>query len=350
VALVLAGITVGLVVGEIGLRVRARALTRTSNFLLAVADNYDPVLGWVPQGPSDAEGPAARRIAVYDGIEATLLPGGIRDNGNAPVPERPLVLATGDSYTFGDEVGDSETYPAHLERLLGCRVVNGGVQAYGFDQSVLRAEQLSAEYEPSLIIVGLIPDDIYRCEHGVRGAAKPYFDVEDDEFVLRHSPVPPPAELDMTWAQRWLGHSLVAHHCMLMLHGEEWLLRSVVHGDGGSVAGLLINRLDRFSEQTGIPVIVLVEYSRFDLGSILDRPLAGSPRSLGDLIRVSRDRVHVLDLMNLEPSPAQLHAGLTTRDLHLEGHLSPEGNRRVAERLRDLIVQEGLLEVDAGPR
>ncbi|MBC8444943.1 MAG: hypothetical protein H8D77_02350, partial [Chloroflexi bacterium] len=39
--------------------------------------------------------------------------------------------------------------------------------AYSFDQSVLRAELLSARYEPSLIVVGLIPDDIHRCEYDI---------------------------------------------------------------------------------------------------------------------------------------------------------------------------------------
>ena len=67
---------------------------------------------------------------------------GTRCNGNTPPPvERPLTLAVGDSFVFGDDVGDADSWPAILERLTGRRVINGGVPAFGLDQTVLRSEQ-----------------------------------------------------------------------------------------------------------------------------------------------------------------------------------------------------------------
>src|SRR5262249_3918896 len=81
--------------------------------------------------------------------------------GDAPgVP----ILAAGDSYTYGEEVGDNETWPAQLQRLTNQRVLNAGASGYGFDQSVLRAEQIAAAQRLSAIVVGFIADDVRRTE------------------------------------------------------------------------------------------------------------------------------------------------------------------------------------------
>jgi hypothetical protein len=42
---------------------------------------------------------------------------------------------------------------------MGRRVLNGGVTGYGFDQMVLRAEQLIAAHKPSVVIASFIADD-----------------------------------------------------------------------------------------------------------------------------------------------------------------------------------------------
>ena len=57
-----------------------------------------------------------------------------------------------------------ETWPAVLQQLTGRRVLNGGMTGYGFDQIVLRAEQLVAVHRPSTVIVGFIANDIWRTE------------------------------------------------------------------------------------------------------------------------------------------------------------------------------------------
>ena len=53
-----------------------------------------------------------------------------------------LLLATGDSFTYGAEAADADTWPARLQGLLHLRVANGGVPGYGLDQIVLRSERL----------------------------------------------------------------------------------------------------------------------------------------------------------------------------------------------------------------
>src|SRR5262249_22979533 len=74
----------------------------------------DPVLGWTPRPGFSGVDPAGHVRLTFDGR-------GLRVHhamsAHRPGPRPILVL--GDSYTMGDEVGDDETFPAHLEAALG---------------------------------------------------------------------------------------------------------------------------------------------------------------------------------------------------------------------------------------
>ena len=99
--------------------------------------------------------------------------------GGGTTPDGSVILAVGDSFTFGDEVKDDETWPAHLQQLLGRRVLNAGVSGYGFDQIVLRAEKDRAG--PASV------DDrrqLHRRRHRAHRDAPP---VERREALLRHA-------------------------------------------------------------------------------------------------------------------------------------------------------------------
>ena len=86
---------------------------------------------------------------------------GLRFSGERPVSSERPILTVGDSYTYGDEVRDEEAWPAQLQRIMGRPVLNGGVTGYGFDQTVLRAEQLVDRHNPSVVIVGFITHTIF---------------------------------------------------------------------------------------------------------------------------------------------------------------------------------------------
>ena len=83
--------------------------------------------------------------------------GGVRVNTNfAPTSTNGAILAVGDSFVFGDQVSDGETWPAILEKRLNRRVVNGGVSNYGAAQAVLRAEQLLKAEPYTLVILSIL--------------------------------------------------------------------------------------------------------------------------------------------------------------------------------------------------
>src|SRR6185503_17592569 len=118
---------VSLAMLEIGLRaVDGIPLFTTSNFIQQRIDvlvaqtlnQYDPVLGWVLKPD----------LALYCCDKASFHTGEFGVRMNAPGASwvaRNSILAVGDSFTAGSDVGDAYTWPAHLERLLKKPVVNG---------------------------------------------------------------------------------------------------------------------------------------------------------------------------------------------------------------------------------
>ena len=72
-----------------------------------------------------------------------------------PRPEKGVftrlcAAAFGDSFTYGDEVGDDETWPHYLAVATQCEVRNFGYSAYGADHAVLRDEE---ERPPSRVVL-----------------------------------------------------------------------------------------------------------------------------------------------------------------------------------------------------
>jgi hypothetical protein len=338
---------VGLLILEAGARLaRGRRLVSLSNYLIEDIDllrsaypvQFDAELGWIPRV-------GARGSKNHWGTRVTITDEGLRSNGDGPSPPpspRPLVLAVGDSFTFGDEVSDSETWPAQLEALLGRRVLNAGVFGYGLDQIVLRAEALIPKTRPDLVVVGLFTEDISRCELAMRtGINKPYFELADDGLVLKNRPVSAPtASLrDPGWARRLLGHSFLVHKLMTRLMPEAWLMgtgfrgvrRAHTHGD--EVGRRLIRRLARVSRDSGCHVLI-VSFYPFPLAPESGRPL----RPLLDCARA--EGLAVLDLWGplrgrLDQESSNL--SIVFNRQREDSHLSPAGNRFVAERVREYL-------------
>ncbi len=115
-----------------------------------VADR-DPVLGW----PSEAW-LAERADARHSRISPA----------NAALGEaaRPCISVYGDSFAYGDEVGDEAAWANVLADRLGCRVNNFGVGGYGADQAVMRLEKHLAEGRElgGTLILTLYPDNLNR--------------------------------------------------------------------------------------------------------------------------------------------------------------------------------------------
>ncbi|CAN5443474.1 hypothetical protein BH10PSE6_BH10PSE6_53990 [soil metagenome] len=213
---------------------------------------YDPLLGYVQRaGHADA-------LMAFDENGFRRMPPPPADATNGPP-----ILATGDSYTQGDEVGNEQTWPAQLQGLLRRKTINAGVAAYGFDQIVLRTEQLVPRVKPSLVVLGFIADDVRRAEMSrTWGTEKPYFTPKGDSIELRNVPVPPspqPGDTLDFW-QRAFGWSVLLD-TVLIHQGQqyEWITdhhRATPPGTGLRLACPLMRRLAAL----GVPTLVVAQY------------------------------------------------------------------------------------------
>jgi hypothetical protein len=288
---------------------------------------YDPELGWLPKSSNQW------------GEAITILKEGIRSNGRGELWDGTgnPILAVGDSYTFGDQVADTETWPAQLEKLSGRRVLNAGIDGYGVDQIFLRAQRLLNQYQFSTVIFSFVPDDIRRSQMSVMFATtKPYFDFRDGQLTLENVPVPPTflpeRENPLLIA---LEHSRLVHAVMKRLFPEWWLRapseRQVEDQDTGiKVACALLHRLEGVTKSRGSKLIVLAQHGETE--SAWESMAAKSV--LGCL---SDPATHVLDL---KPTLSEMKAKDPSRHHRLYNpflHMSAEGNEFVARQILPIL-------------
>lgn len=292
---------------------------------------HDPRLGYVPAPGASLRDPHWGTVH----IDAR----GLRENGGAPPPPGRTILAVGDSFTFGDQVNDRETWPAALERRLGMRVANGGVFGYGFDQIVLRAEALLPELSPDALVVSVIPDDVQRTEFSYRFAHKPYFERVDGALALRNQPVPdpdtpPPGE--NAW-RRALRRSFLAEFVLHRLDPMGWLVSGGVrvHRDGAAIARALVERLAAQAASGGHRLLLVAAWHPGTRRELLD-PVRERAGELG---------IEVLELEPLLQRDIEAHAGDWSHLFYVaEGvrglqpaHMTPFGNGVVADAIAERL-------------
>jgi len=334
-----------LLCGEFLVRLKRHSLFDTSNvrerYLKDIAGrapaSHDPLLGYVPRPGSTLR---------YDGRAITVNAQTLRTNGDIPAGRGGLILAVGDSFTWGDGVSDNETWPACLQATLSRPVVNGGVFGYGFDQTVLRAEKLVPLLRPQLLLASLIPSDVYRCGLSYRNVWKPYFDIQNSSLVLKNVPVPASQRKD---PQRWLfdclGYSHLADYTFRALASQWWFessLRQVAHARHEQVASLLVDRLAQLARASHCGLILVIQAER----SI---PTPGDTMILPVIRRAQELGVPMIDLMPLTYSLFQGSPELEGAFWH-KSHMSKAGNAWVAKAIATRLVDMEPLFKDGGKR
>ncbi len=299
---------------------------------------YNSNLGYIPKpGTAGVSNPWATFV--------TILEHGIRSNGgNEEVHNArdAIILAVGDSFTFGDNVSDHETWPAYLDTLVKEKVINGGVFGYGLDQTVLRAEELASIFTVQILVVSFIPADINRTQFSMRtGVSKPYFVMDDGQLVRKNRPVPQvrPVKDRIGLLRSILGYSYLMKWTTDRLGLTEWWLvgqweSQKVHSQGMQVSCLLTKRLRTLAVKTDARIVIVAQYGR---GIVFDDQESSEDRvRVRDLLGCAKSNdLEILDLYH--PLLRIYQSDLDLYNSYYEGHMTAAGNRFVAEQIANYL-------------
>ena len=91
---------------------------------------------------------------------------GFRENENKEIQfkNNKKILVTGDSFVFGSQVSNDQTWPSYLEQIIKIKVFNGGQPAYSSAQSLRKAIIMSRKYDFDYFIWSFIYEDFDRDE------------------------------------------------------------------------------------------------------------------------------------------------------------------------------------------
>ena len=227
---VIFGLLLGLVFGEIALRivspVKAADLLpltydRAGLERIAAHDTYiafDQALGWTVSPATSRAANSAIYTSNGAGMRAT------REYELAPPETGPRLAAFGDSFTHCDDVENDECWTAQLEaEVPGAEVLNFGVAGYAPDQAWLRYQREGRAYRPCAVMIGFMVENVNRMVNRFRPfyqpdtgitLGKPRYLLQGDGLELL--PLPARSALDYAdaaWVERELGpHDFWYYH------------------------------------------------------------------------------------------------------------------------------------------
>lgn len=189
----LASIVLAGFVAEGVLRIMENVAPEFNRLRFVLEDNgqqftYDPLLGW-KNSPNST-------VSESD-FQITINSHGLRGDevSYAKTKETRRILILGDSFAFGFDVSDDETFSVSLQELLNERpvsyeVLNAGVCGYGTDQAYLNLLHEGFRYSPDVVILAFFIENDF--EDNLKAAvdvnSKPYF--VDGSLTPHNVPVP----------------------------------------------------------------------------------------------------------------------------------------------------------------
>lgn len=291
----------------------------------------DAVLGHVPNDgdyviPGDS---APITVTIRDGVRVNAM--------HEPYTSDHSTLAVGDSFTFGDEVSDGETWPACLEGEWDARVVNGGVFGYGGAQAVLRAGQLESRQPFDRVIWSILVghdferDRLVARSNALRpavvsgGAGLRYTSIEESQRVFDETIRTGIAKYADHFGHFYLTKLIWQHFSRYMLpagahYDGRW---NVEHPDAATLEEVMTFALDQFAALHAGEKHVLLQYPKDSVAAL--------SREAADEVGTIRQLSLARDIQVIDSLPA-LQA-VADRESLYQRHHTPAGNRAVCQSI-----------------
>ncbi|MEO8196418.1 MAG: SGNH/GDSL hydrolase family protein [Thermoanaerobaculia bacterium] len=290
-------------------------------------DVHHPVRGW-------AVAPRVRNLEVFGGKRLNTDSNGLRGAREVAFEKTPGTLRIaifGDSFTFGEDVSDDETFAHQLELLLpGTEVLNFGVHGYGHDQELLYLREALPLYHPDVVLIGHVTDDSMRNMLAFRGFAKPWFRLAGGSLELHATPVPTPADFlaAEVWGSRFLDLLKMARERLLWRWGDRI-------GETDRLTDTILSAIFREARAAGArPGIALLPVWG-ELGVASPAPLPGEQFVAAI---AAREGIPCLALRPLFVERARLGTEFERRE-----HWRPLEHRLAAAGIADFLRREGLV-------
>lgn len=151
-----------------------------------ICDKWDAELGWVPN---------PNCISIKNSVKYSTNSEGFRGAKEFSLEKKKSrVVIVGDSFTWGENNNDNETYPYYLDKFFNgsADVINMGVHGYGPDQFYLYFMRNGIRYNPDVVVFGLFLPDIHRTILKIGSYFKPRFILDDGKLRIDSGSSPTP--------------------------------------------------------------------------------------------------------------------------------------------------------------
>jgi hypothetical protein len=288
-------------------------------------DMYNPSKGWIPK-------PNLRDLKAFNNKTLSTNSKGFRGKKDFPYSknkEKLRILILGDSFTFGDEVSDDETYSYYLQEMLPhTEVINMGVHGYGHDQMLILLKEEGLKYQPDIVILGFLALDMSRNILKFRDFAKPRFVLERGELRLTGTPVPRPEEiLQWDWTRpRILDLFSLIRHSIEKFSGLQQREMQTI------TTALLMELIRSVESIPATPILAYLPRGReiaLDVAVTQDEKYMFSVCQLNERAKCFSTRPYFAE---------KIAKGETFKS---GGHWEPAGHLTVAEAIKRYLVDEG---------
>src|SRR5262245_736480 len=288
-------------------------------------DIYDSSKGWKTK-------PNVTNLRVFDNKILNTNSKGLRGKIEFPYgrnKQKLRIVILGDSFTFGDEVNDNETYSYYLQEMLTqTEVINMGVHGYGHDQMLILLREEGIKYEPDIVILGFLGLDMSRNLLQFRDFAKPRFVLTRSQLKLTGTPVPTPEDiLKWDWARpRSIDILSLLSHALKKSSGIQ-------KREMETITTAILNEMVTVSESIhAIPILAYLPRGRevaMPIAKTEDEKYIFSVCQSNRKAKCFSTRPHFADRI---AKGERFKTG---------GHWDPTGHRVIAQAIKDYLIDEG---------